>query len=248
MRGFGHKPNPPDPRDLRLGDRLVGVAPLPDTVDFTNLVDHVRDQGQTNCCVAEAFCRIAHVRAQIQGLSPAFPSVLGTYALARMAEPGEPEESLVDVGSIPRYACKALAGVGFVSETAWPFNPEKINVPPPWDVLQTGIDHKLGGYFSIDGGAASPLAIRQALAEGYPVAVALLVDQAFEQSTGTVTALTGNVVGGHDIAILGYKPGFFRIVNSWGTSWGDGGYAWVSDDVIASDRCMDATAVTVVKL
>lgn len=252
MRGYGHKPNPPDPRDFRMGDRLVGVAPLPDTVDFTNLVDHVRDQGQTNSCVGQALCRIAHVRAQIQGLSPEFPSALAAYTMGREAEmPSDPETALVDEGSIPRFVCQAMTKTGFVPESAWPLDPSKVNTVLPWDVMQRGIDHKLGGYYALpDDGPSRPQAIRQALAEGYPVAVALLVDQAFEEFTGagTISALSGPVKGGHDVPILGYRPGAFYILNSWGSTWGYGGGAWVSDNVIAADRCMDATAVTVVHL
>jgi outer membrane protein assembly factor BamB len=47
---------------------------------------------------------------------------------------------------------------------------------------------------------------------------------------------TGSNRGGHHVCILGYDdgrathdgPGAFRIVNSWGTGWGNRGYAWIS--------------------
>jgi outer membrane protein assembly factor BamB len=47
---------------------------------------------------------------------------------------------------------------------------------------------------------------------------------------------TGNNRGGHQICLLGYDdarathdgPGAFRLVNSWGTGWGNRGYAWMS--------------------
>ncbi|HTW92853.1 MAG TPA: CARDB domain-containing protein [bacterium] len=46
----------------------------------------------------------------------------------------------------------------------------------------------------------------------------------------------GSYRGGHAITIVGYNdtltthdgPGAFRIINSWGTGWGQSGYAWMS--------------------
>ena len=38
--------------------------------------------------------------------------------------------------------------------------------------------------------------------------------------------------GGHAMCVIGYDDtvngGSFRIVNSWGTGWGDNGYFWLS--------------------
>ncbi|MEZ4955452.1 MAG: C1 family peptidase [Saprospiraceae bacterium] len=53
--------------------------------------------------------------------------------------------------------------------------------------------------------------------------------------TGAVTVLFANQIldrtnsGGHAMTIVGYDDGknAFRIVNSWGTNWGDNGFAWV---------------------
>ncbi len=46
----------------------------------------------------------------------------------------------------------------------------------------------------------------------------------------------GSNAGGHMVTIVGYDdtmttrdgPGAFRVVNSWGPSWGDSGFAWIS--------------------
>jgi hypothetical protein len=52
----------------------------------------------------------------------------------------------------------------------------------------------------------------------------------------TVYDKTGKSRGGHALCIVGYDdnkqtadgPGAFRLVNSWGTDWGDEGYCWMS--------------------
>lgn len=51
---------------------------------------------------------------------------------------------------------------------------------------------------------------------------------------------TGNNRGGHHICLLGYDDtkvthdgtGAFRLVNSWGTGWGNHGYAWISYEAV----------------
>jgi hypothetical protein len=52
----------------------------------------------------------------------------------------------------------------------------------------------------------------------------------------TVHDKYGNLLGGHGVCIVGYDDGkvtadgtgAFRLVNSWGTSWGNQGYWWMS--------------------
>jgi C1A family cysteine protease len=47
------------------------------------------------------------------------------------------------------------------------------------------------------------------------------------------------VVGGHAMFVLGYRTDpktgnrIFRNVNSWGTSWGDGGLFWADESFYA---------------
>jgi hypothetical protein len=42
---------------------------------------------------------------------------------------------------------------------------------------------------------------------------------------------------GHAIAIVGYTKNHFIIRNSWGTDWGDNGYAYASNDYVAAAFC-----------
>ena len=37
------------------------------------------------------------------------------------------------------------------------------------------------------------------------------------------------VRGGHAVCIVGYTPDYFIVRNSWGTSWGNRGYAYASN-------------------
>jgi C1A family cysteine protease len=54
--------------------------------------------------------------------------------------------------------------------------------------------------------------------------------------------------GGHAISLVGYRTvggaKQFLVHNSWGTSWGDGGYAWISENMIRQ-RMEDAFVISI---
>jgi hypothetical protein len=81
------------------------------------------------------------------------------------------------------------------------------------------------------------------LAEGHPVVFGLYVpdsffdigsDGLFEPSEDEREDPIGESAGGHAMAIVGYDDelhgGCFKVVNSWGTTWGDNGYCYIQYD------------------
>lgn len=78
--------------------------------------------------------------------------------------------------------------------------------------------------------------IKAVISKGLPVVIGMNVPSSFENAIGkslwtpkvTETKLDGY---GHALVVVGYDDkihgGAFEILNSWGESWGDGGYIWV---------------------
>ena len=60
---------------------------------------------------------------------------------------------------------------------------------------------------------------------------------------GEVPALVGER-GGHAIALVGYTPDRFIVRNSWGTGWGDKGFAYASL-AYAKDAFTEAYGISV---
>jgi C1A family cysteine protease len=81
------------------------------------------------------------------------------------------------------------------------------------------------------------LSTKKALSEGSPVLIGFTVYPSFHKRGRSVwTRQPGDLEasdqhGAHAMAVVGYDDnihgGAFRIINSWGTGWGDGGYIWV---------------------
>lgn len=80
---------------------------------------------------------------------------------------------------------------------------------------------------------------RSWLASHGPIMVGLGVDATWDHATATHGILDvfqpNTVRGGHAVCLVGYtKTGRFIIRNSWGTSWGDKGFAYASPAYISA--------------
>ncbi|MFD2160574.1 YARHG domain-containing protein [Rubritalea tangerina] len=75
--------------------------------------------------------------------------------------------------------------------------------------------------------------VKSHLASGFPILIGMYVGNDFMKHRGSGVFSHGqrsNSEGGHAMCVVGYDDGkeAVKLINSWGTRWGDGGYAWVS--------------------
>lgn len=76
--------------------------------------------------------------------------------------------------------------------------------------------------------------IKILLASGHPVVVGFSTYENFDSYTGGVyTRTEGRQTGGHAMCVVGYDDsrGILKIVNSWGSDWGDHGFFYLSYDL-----------------
>lgn len=96
--------------------------------------------------------------------------------------------------------------------------------------------------------ASEPLAPCDAC--GHPVAVGLRITEGWWEVAGSVPSPEGAVVGGHALCVVGYDNGrdALLIQNSWGTSWGAQGRAWIPYRYVTNPFwCGELHAVRVVR-
>lgn len=78
------------------------------------------------------------------------------------------------------------------------------------------------------------LEVKAQLNAGYPVVIGAEVDEGFVQAGAGMVwkASTGRSTGGHAMVLVGYddRRHAFKLLNSWGRSWGDRGYGWIDYD------------------
>lgn len=74
--------------------------------------------------------------------------------------------------------------------------------------------------------------IKSHIASGFPVVIGMYVDDGFKELYGDniYRGPSGAERGGHAMVVTGYddSKGAFKVINSWGTNWGNGGFGWIS--------------------
>ncbi|MCW3474691.1 C1 family peptidase [Limobrevibacterium gyesilva] len=146
-------------------------------------------------------------------------------------------------GTTMAATASALADAGQPVETAWPYSP--IQVAPWAPPAVTTTLHKatiVPGKFIFGD-------IIAALDQGRPIILGLVITDAFYRPDvfGRVRDENPDTErGGHAVLAIGHNVGAggtpaLLIRNSWGESWGLGGYAWLSRAYV--DRQLHETAV-----
>ena len=75
---------------------------------------------------------------------------------------------------------------------------------------------------------------RRWLSNQGPILTRVVVDRTWDRATRTGGELEvygpDTKRGGHAVCLVGYTAHCFIVRNSWGAGWGDGGFAYASDD------------------
>jgi len=138
-------------------------------------------------------------------------------------------------------ALTLLKTEGTVSLADFPDNPGLCDIPVAHSLVTDSSDQKLGGWRAIDreksGDWHSPIVIddiKGALFRQQPVVFAMLAPDDFMNFTGPgiYTHASAEATNWHAMALVGYDEDrqAFRAINSWGSTWGDAGYAWIAYD------------------
>lgn len=191
------------------------------SLSLSQFLDDVVDQFATNSCVANAGSSACVVNNAAKGTPIKRPSRRHLYNLARyMRDPGKP---LVDLGSSARLMCEGASRHGLVAEERWPFDPDRINEPHPFDVDIAGADALFLDYWRA---SDDPDELRVALEQKEIPTIAIPVHQNFIDCNGdgSYRELAGDFRGYHMLAVVGFDGDDFEILNSWGRSWGSGGF------------------------
>ncbi len=136
-----------------------------------------------------------------------------------------------DRGSSIYRALELIVKKGVATLEAMPYSDKNFTSQPSSAAFSEASKFKAKNFQTVNGTTG----IKTALANGQPVIIGVGVFSAslykLKGASSIYNSAIGNYDGGHALTITGYDDnylgGAFRIINSWGTDWGDQGYFWL---------------------
>lgn len=167
-----------------------------------------------------------------------------------------------DTGAYLRTTMAALTMLGAPPERYWPYNVSDYEVEPTAFVYSLADNYEAVSYYRLDPIGTTPVdllaRIKKYLAAKLPSMFGFRVYSSINQAntTGKIPyPHSGDQpVGGHAVVAIGYDDemkikhsnataptlkGALLIRNSWGTSWGDGGYGWLPYEYVLRGLAVD---------
>ena len=208
------------------------------TVDLRAAWWKVGDQGNTGSCVgwgtAEGVLRWHFVKAgRLKRTQPLSPRHVWMSSKETDPYTTRPTSFIESDGTWLTAALGIAQKFGVVTDQVLPFHlggsaqmyPGSANA-----FYAIASQLRIASYFNLGRDLA---AWRNWLATQGPILTRLDVDPAFMQATNSHGLLdnydAARADGGHCVALVGYVNGRFIVRNSWGTGWGDKGFAHATD-------------------
>ena len=224
-----HPDNHDKSRDLHYNLSLKSehLAVLPPSMDLTKAPQPaIYDQGNLGSCVDNAGCALLGFDEGKEGNSVELFSRLFAYFMARHGVPQDDGSTLFDF----------LDGVrrkGICLESLWPYDESKVFDVPPAAAFANAVPREKGlNFYRL----SSISDMKNCLAQNYPFFFGISVYESFEQPGPNAEGMIPmpnmhkeQLLGGHALACFGYDDtkGAIHFRNSWGTSWGESGWAWL---------------------
>jgi len=222
--------------------------PLPPAVDLREWCSPVEDQGTLGSCTANAGAGVIEYYERKAFGRHLDASRLFLYKVTRnlMKMKG-------DTGAFLRRTMGGMVLFGVPPEEFWPYTDaaDAFDREPPAFCYAFAQSFKTIQYFRHDPPGTLPGAVlesvRTRLAAGHPSMFGFTVYASIESADGRgaipFPGPAERILGGHAVVAAGYDDkikikgkgtsagpettGAFLIRNSWGGSWGDGGYGWL---------------------
>ncbi len=232
-----HAVEPPRPTGLVfMSDETyygIPIAPpsysgtLPSSVDLTNHMPAVGNQGAQSSCVgwAVGYALKTYQESVERGWSLSDKShVFSPSYIYNQIQQGECG------GSLLSDAFNVLTSQGCASISTMPYSESDCKAMPSAGAKQEAANYKIEYWRRVN--FVDPTEVKKHLAGGFPVVLGILVYENFFYlgPNDVYDKKVGQKLGGHAVCITGYDDtkSAFKIINSWGTNWGGNGYGWIA--------------------
>jgi C1A family cysteine protease len=201
---------------------------VPPSYDFSESMAPCYDQGQTNSCTANAACGAV----QFIENDPNTPARMFVYYNERVIQ----NTTNQDDGATMGCSIQSLKTYGVCDETYWPFDQQDLFQKPTDQAYAVAKKDLLIDAYSV----STPEQIKSCISQRIPIIFGMNVYSFMESANMAhngylqMPSATDTYLGGHALLICGYDDStkYYKIRNSWGTSWGLNGYFYAPYDYI----------------
>ncbi|MFN8476192.1 MAG: C1 family peptidase [Anaerolineae bacterium] len=227
-------------KDWRITHAMAaGIVPtltdaIPATVDLRAPWWQVFDQGQHGSCVGCA-CADSVVRWHLVKANKLDQRTLLSVRFVWMASKEldtytNYATTFIELdGTFLKAALDVVRKFGVVPADWLPYDPEKLYHGALGTFYGKAAQYKIGSYYNLGTNLND---WKMWLASHGPILTRLNVDDTWMNAKATHGNLDvyhpAAVYGGHAVALVGYTADRFIVRNSWGTNWGDQGFAYAS--------------------
>ena len=231
-------------------DKPVKVK-MPRTVDLRSWFSPVEDQGTLGSCTANAGVALVEYFERRAYQKHIDASRLFLYKVTRnlMHVTG-------DNGAFLRNTMGAMVLFGVPPEEYWPYKIDDFELEPTAFCYSFAQNYKSITYYRLDPPETKKKdlleRIKTNLKGDLPSMFGFTVYSSIEEAetTGKIPYPSSGdkIIGGHAVVAAGYddkmviknsNPGALLIRNSWGKTWGEGGYGWLPYDYVLSGLAVD---------
>ncbi|MCR9269948.1 MAG: C1 family peptidase [Hyphomonadaceae bacterium] len=229
---------------LEERDPLLRGA-LPEYVDLSSFFPVPGHQGAQGSCVGWAVGYALKTYQEAKEMRLVRPDEYYHFSPAFVFNSIKEGDSCT-AGSRISDALEFVQTTGAVSMNDFPYLEDECPAPPE-ELLSRGEEFQIKSFNRLERG--SLFAIQEALSNEKPVVAGMYVYPSFQtwQGGGDYAPDPDNerIKDYHAVTIVGYddEREAIKIINSWGTAWGDNGYVWMDYDA-AEDLIREAYVTT----
>ncbi|MCK9170466.1 MAG: C1 family peptidase [Treponema sp.] len=220
---------------------FTAAASVPSEKDLRENWWTVPDQGRTGSCVgwgtADGVLRWHFVKAgKLAENEPLSVRYLWMAAKEMDEFSSRPTTFIEQDGTTLKAALDIARKFGMVKDSVLPFinsgsSPELYSSGDANSFYAIASQMKISGYYNL---GVDPAQWKSWIANNGPVLTRLNVDAAWERAAETNGELHTydrmHTYGGHCVVLAGYTDDYFIVRNSWGTGWGESGFAYAYNE------------------
>ncbi|WP_245504883.1 C1 family peptidase [Rhizobium leguminosarum] len=204
------------------------MGTLPTSIDLSPNFPRPGNQGAQGSCTAWAVAYLRSAQEQMErnwGVADEEHLFSPSFIYNQIKSSADCRKA----GSTIPDALNLVRRDGIATLSDFPYDQNSCDAIPSAQVKQAARGFPIADWRRVN--VQDEVEIKTQLSAGFPVVAGIIVDDAFGDLRPDQIYTSPNNVrpGAHAIVVVGYDDSVsaFRILNSWGSAWSDGGFGWI---------------------